>query len=127
MKLMKVMKDRVIIWPDEFNGPNPEEMIRAKAGDVIDVEGPLEQDIVDEHGRVKHRGWLTGQMGKFVDAPEGSMPIQIKHPRARGMLEKFKDECTKADRVQPSSSNEGMPEVDPVPPQRGKKAGAPTA
>src|SRR5688572_30905908 len=74
MKLMQVVPERVLVWPDSFVGPDPQSQVRARAGDVVDVDGPLEAE------------WLKGQMAKLAPAPDGAKPTPITNPRALQML-----------------------------------------
>ncbi len=132
MHLMSVVKERVIVWPDSFLGPDTDSQVRAHgprvvngvsiAADVIDVDGPFEQNSEDATGK-RHVGWLDGQMHKLVDAPAGAVPTPITNPQALGKLRKREMEIAASSKAAPTRAeqNEGMPEVDAPPPPKGAK------
>jgi len=84
MKLMIVKRGRALHWPTQIS--DPQNRLRCVAGDIIDLDAPLEREVL-----------CDGQMYKLQDAPPGKTAADITPVAFRPAANLIRDERERLD------------------------------
>jgi len=79
MDLKKVKRGRALHWPAHIS--DAQNRLRCEAGAIIDLDAPLERDVL-----------CAGQLYKLQDAPEGTTAADIAQVQFRPAANLIRDE-----------------------------------
>lgn len=99
-----VRPSKTLFWPDKY-GWSEKDRVRGTPGYIVDLDAPLERD------------WCEGQLYKLAAAPAGSVPSEIKSPKAARDLREFEKAASGHDpkaALKAKADDAGIMDPEPV-------------